>query len=208
MKDDTTIIPFRQPSSIIDPLTEIARDGARRMLMAALKAEADGFVAQFSEDRLGDGRQRVVRHGAGPGDPDRDRPDRGSAPTGARPCDGPARRGEDPFYIQYPAEVGATLAEPQCPLAGALSARHFHRRSGIPSDRWQSCPHSRRRSVPFSARMRQTCRLASSRASTPVGRRNTTAGRAVICRRAATSPFGRMGFTCRRGWNPKPSASS
>ena len=66
MKDDTTIIPFRQPGSIIDPLTEIARDGARRMLMAALKAEADGFVAQFSEDRLGDGRQRVVRHGAGP----------------------------------------------------------------------------------------------------------------------------------------------
>jgi len=44
--DDTTIIPFRQPGSIIGPLTEIARDGARRMLMAALKAEADGFVAR------------------------------------------------------------------------------------------------------------------------------------------------------------------
>ena len=66
MTDDTTIIPFRQPGSIIDPLSEIARDGARRMLMAALKAEADSFVAQFSEDRLADGRQRVVRHGAGP----------------------------------------------------------------------------------------------------------------------------------------------
>ena len=66
MTVDTTIIPFRQPGSIIDPLTEIARDGARRMLMAALKAEADSFVAQFSEDLLADGRQRVVRHGAGP----------------------------------------------------------------------------------------------------------------------------------------------
>lgn len=33
--------------------------------MAALKAEADGFVAQFSEDRLADGRRRVVRHGTG-----------------------------------------------------------------------------------------------------------------------------------------------
>ena len=66
MTDDTTIIPFRQPGSIIDPLSEIARDGARRMLMAALKAEADSFVAQFSEDLLADGRQRVVRHGAGP----------------------------------------------------------------------------------------------------------------------------------------------
>lgn len=66
MTDDTTIIRFRQPGSINYPLTEIARDGARRMLMAALKAEADSFVAQFSEDRLADGRQRVVRHGAGP----------------------------------------------------------------------------------------------------------------------------------------------
>jgi transposase-like protein len=66
MTDDTTIIRFRQPGSIIDPLTEIARDGARRMLMATLKAEADSFVAQFSEDLLADGRQRVVRHGAGP----------------------------------------------------------------------------------------------------------------------------------------------
>lgn len=66
MTDDTTITPFRQPGSIIDPLTEIARDGARRMLIAALQAQADGFVATFSEDLLADGRQRIVRHGAGP----------------------------------------------------------------------------------------------------------------------------------------------
>ena len=66
MTDDTTIIPFHQPGSIIDPLTEIARDGARRMLMAALKAQADSFVSRFSEDLLADGRQRVVRHGSGP----------------------------------------------------------------------------------------------------------------------------------------------
>ena len=38
MTDDTTIIAFRQPGSINDPLTGIAREGARRMLMAALKA--------------------------------------------------------------------------------------------------------------------------------------------------------------------------
>ena len=41
-------------------------DGARRMRMAALKAQADSFGAQFSEDLLADGRQRLVRHGAGP----------------------------------------------------------------------------------------------------------------------------------------------
>jgi putative transposase len=66
MKDDTTIIEFHQPDSITDPLTDIAREGARRMLAAALRAEADGFVALFSQERLADGRQRVVRHGAGP----------------------------------------------------------------------------------------------------------------------------------------------
>jgi transposase-like protein len=66
MHKDTTIIPFHQPGSILDPLTEIAREGARRMLMAALKAEADGFVARFGDELLPDGRQRIVRHGAGP----------------------------------------------------------------------------------------------------------------------------------------------
>lgn len=66
MNDDTTIIAFHQPGSILDPLTEIAREGARRMLLAALKAEADSFVARFGEELLSDGRQRIVRHGAGP----------------------------------------------------------------------------------------------------------------------------------------------
>jgi len=66
MKDDTTITPLHQPGSILDPLTEFAREGARRMLMAALRAEAASFVARFAEERLPDGRQRVVRHGTGP----------------------------------------------------------------------------------------------------------------------------------------------
>lgn len=44
MKTDTAVIPFRQPDSVDDPLTEIAREGARRMLAAALRAEADAFV--------------------------------------------------------------------------------------------------------------------------------------------------------------------
>jgi transposase-like protein len=66
MKDDTTITPLHQPGSIIDPLTEIAREGARQMLAAALKAEAASFVEQFADERLPDGRRRVVRHGTGP----------------------------------------------------------------------------------------------------------------------------------------------
>jgi len=66
MRDDTTITPLHQPGSILDPLTEIAREGARQMLAAALKAEAASFVAQLIDERLPDGRQRVVRHGSGP----------------------------------------------------------------------------------------------------------------------------------------------
>ena len=38
MKDDSSVIPFRQPESIEDPLTEIAREGARRMLATAMEA--------------------------------------------------------------------------------------------------------------------------------------------------------------------------
>ena len=66
MTDDTTISPLHQPGLILDPLTEIAREGARQMLAAALKAEAANFVAQFNDDLLPDGRQRVVHHGTGP----------------------------------------------------------------------------------------------------------------------------------------------
>jgi putative transposase len=66
MKDDSTIISLRQPDAVLDPLTEIAREGAQRMLSAALKAEVDCFLEMFAHERLPDGRQRVVRHGAGP----------------------------------------------------------------------------------------------------------------------------------------------
>ncbi|WP_198944935.1 transposase, partial [Paracoccus yeei] len=66
MKDDTTITPPHQPGLILEPLTEVAREGAGQMLAAALKAKAANFVAQFNDDLLPDGRQRVVHHGTGP----------------------------------------------------------------------------------------------------------------------------------------------
>lgn len=66
MKEDTTILPFRQSETIIDPLTKLARQGARRMLAEALMAEADAFIASFADEQLEDGRQRIVRHGFGP----------------------------------------------------------------------------------------------------------------------------------------------
>jgi hypothetical protein len=45
---DTTVIPFRQPEATEDSLTEVAREGARRMLAQVLIAEADSFVARWN----------------------------------------------------------------------------------------------------------------------------------------------------------------
>ncbi len=63
MKNDTTILPFHQSETLVAPLSEVAREGARRMLAEALKAEAeaDAFVASFCDEQLEDGRQRIVR---------------------------------------------------------------------------------------------------------------------------------------------------
>ena len=148
MKDDTTIIPFHQPDSVSDPLTGIAREGARRMLAEALKAEADAFVASFVDETLPDGRQRVVGHGHGPersiqtgiGTLDVPRPkvrDRaGGIPAGA----------EVRFTSNILPQTGAALVQPRCAAAGALPARDLDRR--FPGGAWRI---SR-------ARRRQTCR--------------------------------------------------
>lgn len=52
MEDDTTITALHQPESTFHPLTEIAHDGTRKMLTAALKVESVSFVAQFPQERL------------------------------------------------------------------------------------------------------------------------------------------------------------
>src|ERR1700684_1402207 len=48
------------PASLID---EIVREGARRMLAEALRAEVDAYVAGLASERAGDGRRLVVRNG-------------------------------------------------------------------------------------------------------------------------------------------------
>ena len=66
MSRDIIVIPFRQPEATDDHLTEVAREGARRMLAQVLIAEVDSFVALWKDLKLPDGRDRVVRHGHGP----------------------------------------------------------------------------------------------------------------------------------------------
>ena len=66
MSRDSNVLQFRQPDATDDPLNELAREGARRILAQALIAEADAFVSLWKDARLPDGRDRVVRHGHGP----------------------------------------------------------------------------------------------------------------------------------------------
>ncbi len=61
-----TVVSFRQPDEVDDPLTAILRSGARRLLAQAIEAEAEAFLAAMKGERLADGRERVVRHGHGP----------------------------------------------------------------------------------------------------------------------------------------------
>jgi transposase-like protein len=63
MKEDT-VVELRQPEAFSeDPLTEILRLGARRLLAQAVEMEVTDFVEGHADLRDEAGRQRVVRHG-------------------------------------------------------------------------------------------------------------------------------------------------
>ena len=58
------LIEFKAPEvKIEDELTAIAREGARKMLQAALEAEIEEHLSAHSHLRTHEGRQRVVRNG-------------------------------------------------------------------------------------------------------------------------------------------------
>jgi transposase-like protein len=63
---DHNVVSYRQKDEIDDPLTEILRAGARRLIAQAVEAEFETFLASNAELVLPDGRQRVVRHGHDP----------------------------------------------------------------------------------------------------------------------------------------------
>lgn len=66
MESPTNIVRLRQPEEIDDPLTEVLRAGARRLLAQAVEFEAEAFLSAMQDLRLPDGRARLVRHGHGP----------------------------------------------------------------------------------------------------------------------------------------------
>jgi putative transposase len=61
---DVRTLPIPESSGEITiTLDDLAREGARRMIAAALRAEADEYVARFDDDLDEDGHRLVVRNG-------------------------------------------------------------------------------------------------------------------------------------------------
>jgi putative transposase len=52
MNDTTSIVCLRQPDDIDDPLTQILRAGARRLLAEAIEREAEVFLEHRTETRI------------------------------------------------------------------------------------------------------------------------------------------------------------
>jgi putative transposase len=60
---DVRMLPAGEDNEIAVTLDELAREGARRMIAAALRAEADEYVERFSDELDEDGHRLVVRNG-------------------------------------------------------------------------------------------------------------------------------------------------
>ncbi len=63
---ENNVVSLRQKDEIDDPLTEILRCGAKRLIEQAVEAEFAAFLALHGDLKLPDGRRRVVRHGHDP----------------------------------------------------------------------------------------------------------------------------------------------
>ena len=60
----TTITKLPDPAGFSpDPLSDVIRGGARKLIEQAVEAELAALMAAFFEEKLEDGRARLVRHG-------------------------------------------------------------------------------------------------------------------------------------------------
>jgi len=67
MGDDTVVSMPRPGASVAeDPLLEVLRSGARRMLQSVIEAEVEAFLAAHAELEDARGRRRLVRNGHAP----------------------------------------------------------------------------------------------------------------------------------------------
>ena len=63
--NDTTVIELENPGEI-DPLTELLRNGAKKLITEAIQAEVDDLMINFKDQKTMNGQQRIVRSGHHP----------------------------------------------------------------------------------------------------------------------------------------------
>ena len=67
MEEDTVVrLPRPGASLENDPLLEVLRSGARRMLQQVIEAEVEAFIAMHADLEDAHGRRRIVRNGHAP----------------------------------------------------------------------------------------------------------------------------------------------
>ena len=64
--EENTPIGFVKPGTISDPLTELLRMGARKLIEAAIQAELAEFLQQFETRKTSQGKRGVIRNGYQP----------------------------------------------------------------------------------------------------------------------------------------------
>ena len=187
------VVALRQKGAIDDPLTEILRTGARRLIAQAVEAEFETFLATTAELVLPDGRRRVVRHGHDPVRAIQTGIGRSKC-KGRRPAITPLLRASAFASRRTSCQMGAAHQEPRRPAACSLSARDFRRRfPGGPRR-----PARQGRAQPFRGCDRAPQERMGGRVSTMAG--------SAIWRRAITSTSGRTASICRRAWSRRPNA--
>jgi hypothetical protein len=62
MRNDT-VVRFRKKDEVLDPLTELLREGAQQLITQAVSTELELFSAHHRERRDAEARRAVVRNG-------------------------------------------------------------------------------------------------------------------------------------------------
>jgi hypothetical protein len=119
------IVKFAEPGAFEDPLTEVLRCGARKLLAGAIEAEVSDFLDRHSRFLTEEGQQRLVRHGH--------LPEReimtGIGPVGVRASRVRDRVGQGearPLLVGDSAALCAPIEEPRGVDPDPLPEGHIH----------------------------------------------------------------------------------
>jgi putative transposase len=61
--EDNNVVELAGRDSSVDPLTDLLKTGAQRLLLQAVEAELEDFLGQYCDQRTSDGKAVVVRNG-------------------------------------------------------------------------------------------------------------------------------------------------